>query len=105
MMNKKISILVIEYQWEQTALRILLGMLAFLTAGYLYFVAASVFNVIAHKEADVQSARLETSIGLLEQTYFKLSQNLTPSVGSTLGLATITEQSYIYRHTSVASVR
>ena len=101
MMNKKVPALVVEYQWEHTALRVLLIMILILTAGYLYLVARSVFNVIAYKEADVRSAQLETSIGLLEQHYFTLSQNLTPEEGNALGLSAITDQSYVYRHTII----
>lgn len=97
MMNKQVQILAIEYQWEQTLLRGLLVMLAVLTLGYLYFVAASVMNVIAHKEASVRSTQLESSIGLLEREYFALSQELTPESGSALGLSTISDQSYVYR--------
>jgi len=101
MINKKVSILVVEYQWERTALRALLIMLAILTMGYLYFVAASVLNVIAHKEADAHATQAESAIGLLEQKYFALSQNLTPAESSTLGLSAITDQSYVYRHGNV----
>lgn len=101
MMNKKVHALAIEYQWEHTLLRALLIMLALLTCGYLYFVAASVLNVIAHKEADVRSTRIETSIGMLERQYFSLSQELTPETGNALGLSAITDQWYVYRHGNV----
>ncbi len=97
MMDKQVQILAIEYQWEQTLLRVLLVMLAFLTLSYLYFVGTSVMNVIAHKEASVRSTQIETSIGLLEREYFALSQGLTPESGSALGLASISDQSYVYR--------
>lgn len=100
-MNRKIHALAIEYQWERTLLRTLLVMLAFLTFCYLYFVVASVLNVIARKEADMSSTRLEGSIGSLEQHYFLLSRNLTPETGSTLGLSGISRQSYVYRHTMI----
>jgi len=101
MMDKKVQVLAIEYQWETTLLRVLLGMLALLTCAYLYFVGASVLNVIAHKEADVRSTQLETSIGTLEGQFYSLSQELTPEAGSTLGLSAITGQSYVYRHGNV----
>jgi len=101
MMNKKVHALAIEYQWEHALLRALLIVLALLICGYLYFVAASVLNVIARKEADVRSARLETSIGMLERRYFSLSQGLTPQTGNALGLSAITDQSYVYRHGNI----
>ncbi|MBI5004495.1 hypothetical protein HZC00_05390 [Candidatus Kaiserbacteria bacterium] len=97
MMDKKVQILSIEYHWEQRLLRVLLGILFILTLSYLYFVAASVMNVIAHKEADVRSTALETSTGLLERQYFALSQEITPESGGTLGLSKISDQSYVYR--------
>lgn len=103
MMNKQVSVLAIEYAWERTLLRALLTLLAFLTIGYLYFVASSVLNVIAHKEAIAQTAQIESEIGLLEQKYFTLSQDLTPAAGSALGLAPITAQKYVYRHGNVGN--
>lgn len=100
-MNKQVSILVIEYPWERTLLRVTLILLAVLTIGYLYFVASSVLNVIARKEAVAQTAHVESEIGLLEQKYFTLSQGLTPEAGSSLGLSPITSQRYVYRHGNV----
>ena len=104
-MNRKVDALAIEYPWEQTLLRVLLVSLGILTVSYLYFVAASVFNVIAHKEADLKSTRLETTIGKLEQEYFALSQQLTAETGASLGLSSITEQSYVYRPGNVGQAQ
>lgn len=104
MIDKKVPLLAIEYQWENTLLRVLLIMLAVLLSSYLYFVAASVLNVIAHKEANLRSTQIETSIGQLERQYFTLSQELTPEKGTALGLSAIIDQSYVYRHGSIGAV-
>jgi presenilin-like A22 family membrane protease len=101
MMNTKVHILVIEYQWERTLLRILLIILAFLTIAYVYFAVSSILNVIAHKEAVAQAAQIESDIGILEQQYFTISQGLTPEVGNALGLSPLATPQYIYRHGNV----
>lgn len=101
MMHTKVQILVVEYQWERTLLRATLAMLMLLTLGYLYFVTASVLNVIAHREAVAHTTKIESEIGLLEQTYFSVSQTLTPETGSALGLSPITNQKFVYRHGTI----
>ena len=95
-MNKKLSILSIEYPWEATALRVLLFALALLGCLYLYFVAVSVLNIVAHKEADVKTNSLQSSIGDLEGQYLALSQQLTPGSEAQFGLAPISNTSYVY---------
>ena len=87
--------------YEYRLLRVLgisMGALVFL---YLYFVSASVLNVIAQKEADRASATLESNIGSLEGTYFALAENITASHARTLGLEPLTQASYVYRMDSV----
>ncbi|MBM3261059.1 hypothetical protein FJY93_01435 [Candidatus Kaiserbacteria bacterium] len=103
MINKQVHALTIEYQWEHTLLWVLLGVLGILLCVYLYFVAASVLNIIAHKEATVRSAQLETAIGQLEREYFALSQNLTPETGALLGLSAVNDQEYVYRPGTVGA--
>jgi hypothetical protein len=95
--KKKISILANEYPTERIVFLALFGFLAILFCAYFYFVSASVLNIIARKEADAQSARMQGSIGSLEEHYFALSQAITPEAAANLGLTPIARTQYVYR--------
>lgn len=95
-MHKNISILAYEYPEERLALRVLSILFIALTCAYLYFVAASVLNVIAEREANAQVARLQTSIASLEEQYFSISQAMSPQEGAALGLLPIKSEHYVY---------
>jgi hypothetical protein len=88
--------LAVEYPMERMIMRVLVAFLIMLAFGYLYFVAASVLNIMARKEALSQSAQIEGTIGSLEGQYFALSQSITPQSAVTLGLTPITVQNTDY---------
>lgn len=89
--------LVAEHPYERTAVRWLFVLLAVLLCGYVYFVTASILNVIARKEAVADIARTQNAISSLEQRYFTLSQAVTPERGVGLGLSQVSSVSYVYR--------
>ncbi len=104
-MNKHIAILSLEYSFERVAFRVLFALLGIILCGYLYFVGASVLNIIARKEASRSSVSLQSSIAGLEKQYFALSEGVTPETGSTLGLSPVHETDYVYRPGATASAR
>jgi hypothetical protein len=71
--------------------------------GYLYFVGASVLNIIARKEASRSSVALQSSIARLEKQYFVLSEAVTPTTGASLGLSHVQETNYVYRPGATAA--
>ncbi|KKW24633.1 MAG: hypothetical protein UY74_C0026G0005 [Candidatus Kaiserbacteria bacterium GW2011_GWC2_52_8b] len=89
--------LTIEHPLEPLLFRGLFGCLAFLLCLYLYFVTASVLNVIAREEASSRTAELQNSISHMEQNYFALLQDLKPQTGASLGLAPVSQTSYVHR--------
>lgn len=93
----------LEHPVERVALRILSIILLAAICGYLYFVSASILNVIARKEALTRISVIQGSIGGLEQHYFKLSSGISPEVGGALGLAPIGKQHYVYRPGNVGA--
>lgn len=95
--------LALEHPAERIALRVFTILLLAVIAGYLYFVSASILNVIARKEALSRVAVIQGSIGGLEQSYFELSSGISPESGASLGLAPITHQSYVYRPGNVGA--
>ncbi len=97
MMHKNLSILSYEHPLESVALRVCMALIAIFLMGYLYFVGASILNVIARKEADANAAHLQSAIADMEEQYFALSQSVDQSEAQRLGLAPITDAQYVYR--------
>ncbi|MDO8575739.1 MAG: hypothetical protein Q7R90_00290 [bacterium] len=93
----------LEHPMERIALRVLSVTLLAVICGYLYFVSASILNVIARKEALTHISVIQGSIGGLEQHYFRLSSGISPEVGRALGLAPIGKQHYVYRPGNVGA--
>lgn len=85
-----------RYPLEDKIFRALVIALGVLVVCYLYFVAASVMNVIARKESSTQAAILQGNIGALEREYFALHEKIAPEHASTIGLAPIEETDYVY---------
>lgn len=93
----------LEHPAERLVLRVLSIALLALVCGYLYFVSASVLNVIARKEALARVVVIQGSIGGLEQEYFKLSQSVTAQTGEALGLSPVGQPKYVYRPGNVGA--
>lgn len=93
----------LEHPGERIVLRVLSILLLASIAGYLYFVSASILNVIARKEALSHVAVIQGSIGGLEQNYFELSGGISAESGESLGLSPVTQQSYVYRPGNVGA--
>ena len=97
MMNKKLSILTVEHPFESLAFQALVGVSFVLIFSYIYFVSASVLNIIVRKEAVAEAAQISTAIGNSEQKYFAMSQGVTLEAGAVLGLAPVSKTAYVYR--------
>ena|SRR3989338_5122680 len=89
--------LTVEHRSEPVLLRLILGTLAVLACTYIYFVGATIFNVIARKEALAETARLTSAVSSLEREYFAASQGIGPDDGARLGLSPVSNTIYIHR--------
>ena len=94
---------VAAYTGESYVLQTLIFMFVLCVAGYLYFVGLSILNVIGSREASVESDRLQSVVGNLEQEYFELSKSVTPDVGASFGLVPTKSQAYVRSASNVAS--
>ena len=88
---------------ESHMMQFVMSALIFCVCAYLYFVGLSIMNVIAHREASVESDRLQSIVSSLEEDYFTLSKNVTPETGAKLGLSPAKKSSFVRRVTGVAS--
>lgn len=93
----------LEHPRERFLLRLLGVCLLAAICIYLYFITASVLNVMARKEALVQVNNIQGSIGTLEQHYLALSQATSPDEGVALGLAPVATTQYVYRPGNVGA--
>jgi len=89
--------LTVEHPAERVLFKTLIAALALLTVGYVYFVSASVLNVIARKDAVRETASLESKVSLLERDYYAATAALTPSSGERLGLSPVSNTRYVHR--------
>lgn len=89
--------LTMEHPAERIVLRGLFIALATLTLLYVYFVGATILNVIARKEASAQTASIASAVSTLEREYFAATQGVGPEDGARLGLAPVAHTIYIHR--------
>lgn len=89
--------LTVEHPFEPAILRILAGLILLLGFAYVYFVGATILNVVARKDAMSQSASLTSAVSNLEREYFALSHELGPDDGTRLGLAPVSDTVYVHR--------
>jgi hypothetical protein len=99
--ERKVS--AVAYSGESHLLQVLFIFLALLIGGYFYFVGVSIMNVISNREASVESDRLRSVVGSLEEEYFALAKSVTPESAGSLGLTASVETSYVRRVNAVAS--
>ena len=92
-----------EQAWEPHTRSILSIALIVLTAAYLYFVAASIMNVIARTEAMREMQTIQSAIAGMEQRYFALRDSVTPQEASSLGLSQVKNAQYVYVPGNAAS--
>ncbi len=95
--------LTIEHPAERIAFRVLAGALLLLGLTYLYFVSATVLNVVARRQASVQSTKLATDVSLLESQYFAASEDVKPENAGELGLVPVAHTAYVYRPGNAAA--
>lgn len=89
--------LAMEHPLERRAFSILLAALLVCILAYLYFVTASVLQVMASTEANDQIASIDQSMGSLEANYLALSAEISPQQAPALGLAPVSSVTYVYR--------
>ena len=93
----------LEHPRERTLLRMLGIALTALFCVYLYFISASVLNVMARKEALSQINTIEGKIGLQEQRYLALASATDPQEAAALGLSPVRVTQYVYRPGNVGA--
>lgn len=94
---------VVAHTGESYLLQFLLLTLTLCVGTYLYFVGLSIMNVIANKEASLESDRLQSIVSTLEEDYFTLSKDVTSALGTHIGLAETNDASFVRRVNNMAA--
>ena len=97
--------LTVEHPAEWLIFRALFALLIVLGFGYVYFVSASVLNVIVRKEALKETASLRSTVALLERDYYAATAVLTPEAGRPLGLSPVSDTRYVHRPGTVSAMQ
>ena len=92
-----------EYPIERATMRALFALFGISVLLYGWFVALSVFNVIARKEALAGTVRVSASVAVLDAEYFALSGGVTAERGAELGLSERPSATFVYRPGAVGS--
>lgn len=82
---------------EETLIRSLGAMIAVLAICYITFVSMSIVNVIARKEALDTMTETRSNVAQLEHDYFDLTERLSASRGSDLGLSPTSHVAFVHR--------
>ena len=93
-----------EHKVENLFLRTLIGTLVLLSCTYTYFVVSSSLAVISANAARAEAIKLEGSVGEAERQYFSMSKEVTPDRAPELGLAPISNVSYVRRPSEAATL-
>jgi len=101
--DKTVLIRVEAISGEHFVVRILIAAILMCVAAYLYFVGVSIMNVIANREASLESERLQSLVGTLEEEYFALSKAISPENGAVMGLSKTADTSFVRRGGGMAS--
>lgn len=99
--HKKSSALTVEHPAELLLFKVFGGIIVVFACAYVYLVSATALNVIASREASARAANLEGAVGTMQQQYFALSQEAAAASPASLGLAPVSDTSYVYRPTTV----
>lgn len=101
--DNNILIRVEAFNGEQFVIHGLVLALFLCIALYGYFVSLSIMNVIANREASVESERLRSTVVALEQEYFNLSKSITADLATDVGLTDTTETEFVRRPNGMAA--
>lgn len=96
--NKKIyRALAIVHAVERRAILLALALILALCAAYAYFVVSAIVSTVVYKDVKVDISKLHSEIATLESTYIANKNNITNELATSIGLAALTNKTFIKR--------
>lgn len=89
---------VLYFNKERTIFWGLLGILVLSVGFYMYFINATVHNVVARQNLESESGTLTLAIGNQEFEYIKARNNITIQVAYAKGFKDVSQKTYISRN-------
>jgi hypothetical protein len=75
----------------------LVGFIVFLIGLYLYFVSASIVNVLMHEEMSLEISKTHSRISELEMKYVKEKDSVTMNLATNMGFVSVSEKHFVER--------
>ncbi len=91
---------VLQLNNEKTMFWSLIGLLVLSLGFYMYFINATVHNVVARQNLEAEASTLTLDIGNKEFQYITERNNVTLQVAYTMGFKDVTEKTFISKNTS-----
>ncbi len=96
--KKKIyKVMALTHAVERRAIFLASMLILVLSILYVYFVASAIVSTVVYKETRVHISQLNSQIATLETKYLDAKEGVTNDLATTLGLATLTNKTYIKR--------
>jgi hypothetical protein len=89
--------LTFEHPAERVVLRVLIAAIILFALAYVYLIAASTFNIIARKQAEVSAISTQSSLAMINSEYYQLSGEVTPQHALAIGLTPVSQKDYVTR--------
>lgn len=90
---------------ERLVLLVLIALVVACISAYVYLIAASTFNIIARKQAEVASVQTQSALAQINAEYYQLSGQVTLSRAEAIGLTPIAKKDYVTRETRLGYAR
>ena len=91
---------VLQLNREKTIFWTLLGILLLCSGFYMYFINATIHNVVIRQNLENESSSLTLSIGRKEFQYITMRNGITLSLAYSLGFRDVSAKTYISRNSS-----
>jgi hypothetical protein len=91
---------VLQLNNEKTMFWSLIGLLVLSLGFYMYFINATVHNVVARQNLEAEASTLTLDIGNKEFQYITERNNVTLQVAYAMGFKDVTEKTFISKNTS-----
>lgn len=83
-----------EYYSQKRAVWFLISLCAVSIGVYMYFVSASIVNVVVREETEQRVQETRSAIGALEREYLKVRQDITLAHAESAGFVAVSQKTY-----------
>lgn len=97
---KTLALSRIFVDFEKKAFWMLLSIAVLSAGAYVYFICASVANIVLRKEASIEMSKVSSSVGNLESAYLQKKTALNKEYAASLGFTDIKQTAFVSKISS-----